>query len=134
MDVLNDQRKESLSAIALSGLADGAAGRIGPEALVVGSPIVVAREPKSGWERKYQESWRERNESGKPRRPPAVNPGMRIIGEEQRRVERREVVAEGKVLVLDRRPGRIHEEAGEDDENDERLHPPGVPAHRLTEA
>src|SRR6478609_1140007 len=48
VNVLDYEREVSLAAIALARLADGAVRWIGPEALVVRSPIVVAGETESG--------------------------------------------------------------------------------------
>ena len=66
MDVLDDEGEKSLAAITLARLTDGAVGWIGPEALVVSSPIVVARQAESGGKREDQERGRERKEGGNP--------------------------------------------------------------------
>src|SRR4051812_7809687 len=134
MNVLDDEREESLAAIALTRLTDTAVGRIGPVALVVRSPIVVAGQTKAGGKRQDEERRGERNESREPRRPRAVNPGVRRVREQQGRVEWREIVAPGEVLVLERGPGRVNDEAGKNCEDDERLNPPRIAAHRLAES
>jgi hypothetical protein len=84
VDVLNDQWQESLSAIALSWFTDRAGGRIGPEALVVGSSVVVAGESEAGWKWKDEESRGEWKKSGKPRRSSAVDPGVGGVRKKER--------------------------------------------------
>ena len=133
VDVLEDERKRSLAAVALARLADGAVRRIGPERLVVRAAIVVAGEAEAG---------RGRAGSAAPARTaastattPACGPNH-ACGESpnsSRRVERREVWPVRVVRVLERRPRRVDDESAEDDEDDERLEPPRVAAHRLAE-
>src|SRR4051812_30148364 len=55
--VLENERQIALAAVAVTGLADSAAGRVRPEALVVCAAIVVAGEPESGGERQDQKRW-----------------------------------------------------------------------------
>src|ERR1043165_2764232 len=64
MDVLQNERQIALTAVALARLTDSAVGRVGPEALVVRPPIVVARQPKSGRKRQDYQRGRERYEAG----------------------------------------------------------------------
>src|SRR3954465_4269402 len=89
VDVLDYERKISLAAVAVAGLADGAVRRVRPEAFVVRSPIVVAGEPESGGKRQDQQRGRKRQKRRNPRWPGAVDPGVRRVGKKQRRVERR---------------------------------------------
>src|SRR4029078_10143454 len=55
VNVLQDQRKRSLTEVALAGFADRAVRRIGPERLVVGAAIVVAGESKQSRKREDDE-------------------------------------------------------------------------------
>ena len=57
VDVLDDERKESFTPVALSRLAHGTVGRIGPEALVIRAPVVVAGEAEPGGKGKNQQRW-----------------------------------------------------------------------------
>src|SRR5450756_1732128 len=80
VNVLNHEGEKPLAPIARAGLAHGAARRVGPEALVVRSPIVVAGEAKTGGKGEDQESRRKWNERGEPGWPAAVDPRVRRIG------------------------------------------------------
>src|SRR5437773_2363289 len=77
VNVLNHQRQEALAAIALARFTDGAVRGIGPEALVVRTPIVVARESEPGGEWQNQQGRREREKTGNPPRSRSMNPGVR---------------------------------------------------------
>src|ERR1051325_4991465 len=55
VDVLDDQRKRALPAVAFARLSDGAVERIGPECLVVRPAVVVTGNPEPGGKWKDQE-------------------------------------------------------------------------------
>src|SRR6202158_5889829 len=134
MDVLNDERKGFLAAISLAWLTNGTVGWVRPETLVIRSSVVVAGKPESGRKWQNQERRRKREKRRQPGRTGATDPGVRRIRKEKRRVEGREVVARREILVLKCGPGRVDQEAAEDEEDDERLDPPGVATHGLAEA
>src|SRR5438094_507313 len=77
-----EPRPAHVPAMAVTGLANRTVQRICPEALVVGSPIVVAGEAKAGWKWEDEKCRRKRKEPRNPRRPAAVDPRMWRIGEE----------------------------------------------------
>src|SRR4029453_18633639 len=95
--------------------------------LVVGAAVVVAGEPEEAGERQDEQRRRERQPS-RPPPPLRAEPGVGGVAEQLRRVERRQVGAEGVVRVLERRPRGVDHERREDDERDERRGPPGVTA------
>ena len=120
-------------AVALPRLADRAGRRVGPERLVVGAPVVVAGQPEEPREGQDQERGRE----DQPARPPGrlgTEPRVGRAAEQLGGVERREVRAPGVVLALEGGPGRVDDEGGQNEEHDDRLHPPAVGAQRLAEA
>ena len=132
MDILHDQREGGLSPVSSAGLADRARGRIRPERLVVGAAVVVAGDPEDPGKGQDQQSRRE----DQPARPPGrlrPEPRVRRAAEELRRVEGRKIRSVGIVVALECGPGRVDDEAGEDHEDDRRLHPPSVTAHALAE-
>ena len=76
VDVLQDERKRVLAAVARARLADGAGRRIGPERLVVGAAVVVAGQPEERRDRQDQQRRRER-QPGRPRRGLRSEPAVR---------------------------------------------------------
>src|SRR5688572_20320646 len=132
MDVLEDERERILAQVLLARLADGAGRRVGPERLVVGAAVVVAREAEPAWRPQDQQRGRERERCGPPRRL-RPEPAVRSLTEEQRRVEGGEIRAVLVVVALERCPGRVYDEPAQHDEREQRLRPPRVAPHRPAE-
>ena len=130
MNVLQYEWQESLAAIALARLAHSAARRIGPEALVVSSPIVVAGESKSAGKGQNEQRWRKRQKRGNPPGSGSLDPCVGGVRVKQRRVKRRQIVAVRVELVLEGSPGGVSDESAENEEDHEWLNPPRVAAHR----
>src|SRR5262249_27508045 len=121
-----------LAAIGVPWLTDRARRRIGPERLVVGAAVVVAREPEQRRDRENQQCRRERQ----PRRPGRrrwSEPAVRRRAEDLRRIERRQVRPERVVVALEGGPRRVDDERRESEEDNDRLDPPRVAARGTTE-
>src|SRR5688500_14491174 len=106
VNVLDDERKRIFAKVSFTRLADSAARRVSPERLVVRAAVVVAREAKSCRERQDDQRRGERKKC----RPPAwlrTEPAGGRIAEQQRRVERREVVPVLVMRVLESGPGCV---------------------------
>ena len=127
--VLEDERKRLLAEVAVARLAHGAAGRIGPERLVVGAAIVVAGEAEAG--RKGQDQQRRRDGGNEPGR--LREPRVRRVAEEQRRIERARDTGRTRSARSGTPPTWRRRESAEDDERAELRHPPRVAPHRLAE-
>src|SRR5437660_9096559 len=62
-----------------------------------------------------------------------MNPRVRRVAENFRRIERRHVIAEIIVRALKGRPGGVDDEGGQPEKHEQRLRPPCVGSHGLTE-
>src|SRR5579862_5885928 len=104
MEVLHDEREASLAEIAFARLAHGAGWWIGPERFVICASVVVTGEAEEAGYPEDEECGRVRQEARKPVRLGAEE-RVRRTAEEFRRIERRNIWAEGVVLVLKCCPG-----------------------------
>ena len=120
---------------------DGAGRRRAEKRAIIRLAIVVAGGP----ERPREDEDQEGGGGGKERRPPRrprSEPGMRERGragsgridEQRRRVERRDIRAVGVIRALERGPRRIHGEATQAQDRQERSHPKAIGARRLRES
>src|SRR6516225_3961193 len=106
MNVLNDQRKRTLTAIYTSRLSDSASRRISPQRLVVAAAIVVAGHTEPTGRPQNQKRWGKRQK----RRPPGWNrskPAMRRVAKQFRRIEGRNIRTKRIVVPLKSRPGCV---------------------------
>ena len=127
--VLDDQRKPGLTGVFRVGFGHRARGRRLPHRPVVGAAVVVAGQPEQQQERQRQRRVREPPHVGQDLRPEVA--GLRRAARaDARRVERRQVVVLGDVVVvLQERPHRrVDDERGEAQVHDQRRLPPPVGA------
>jgi hypothetical protein len=122
VDVLQDERQETLAEIAAAGLAHGAIHRVHPERLIISAAIVVTGETEAGRDPHDQKRRRERKIGRPPVRHRAEPAGMNRTAENRRRIKGREIIraataepvgALAHVGSLQRGPSRINDESGE---------------------
>lgn len=104
MNVLQDERKGSLSYVSLSRLAYGARRRISPECLVISSAIVITGEAKAAGSPENDQRRRPWEPAWEPIRfwpKPAVGG----ITKQLRGVKRRQVRTKAIMVALERCPG-----------------------------
>src|SRR5439155_11672777 len=90
----------------------------------------IAGEAEERWKREDDQ----RRRKGKPAGPPhrlGAKPSVRRIAPQLWRVKRRQVRAKGVMRILKRRPGSVDNETPENQENNQRLHPPCIVARRF---
>src|SRR5882724_8249822 len=121
MQVLQQEWKARLAAVALCGIAHGARRRRLKEGAVIGFALVIASGAKTAGDPQDQES-RRKIPPGTDQRQADVCAIRRDAG----RIERREIRFYKIVRVLQSRPGRVNCETAENDDDEERLNPPVV--------
>src|SRR5215471_12861092 len=86
VNILEDERKGTLTEVLLARFTDGTGGRVGPKSLVVSATIVIASDAESAGGPEDEECSREWKERREPRRL-AAKPGVQRISPQLRRVE-----------------------------------------------
>src|SRR5438067_1772643 len=132
VDVLHDQREGTLAQISLPRFADRARRRISPEGFVIRAAIVIAGQPQAAGGPENEQRRRKQEPARPPRRlrsEPTVGRGAENLG----RIKRREIGAEKIMVPLERSPSGVNDERPEAEKNKERLRPPDIRTHRLTE-
>src|SRR5262245_58909423 len=125
MQVLQDQGEGPLASIVLPRLTNAASRRVSPKCFVIGSAIVIARQPETSRRPKNQKRGRKWQED----RPPGGSwskPTVRRIPEDFRRIKRRKIWAEVIMITLKRSPCCIDHECRQTTKNRQRLDPPHV--------
>src|SRR5947209_3670704 len=131
VNILHDQRERPLTEIRFARFAHGAGRWVGPESFVVGTSIIITSQPKAAGRPQNQKCRREVDPGGPPTGS-AMNPRVRRIAEDFRRIERRDVIAKVVVRALKRGPRRVNDERRQSEKDKQWLGPPNVCPHRLT--
>src|SRR4029079_6892841 len=101
-----------LAEVRLARFADSARQRIRPECLVVCAAVVVTREAEAARRPEDQQGGGKRQRAG-PTYGLGTEPRVMAVAKEERRVEGRQIRPVLKVLPLECRPRRVHDERGE---------------------